>query len=127
MGRARRAKGRRPKDESAIGVDRTRGGWRVQLGDGGAVDVTSPHVDRGQVRGTITVRIGNAIKLRDTVNLTSCRSRTGLIAKLAKKGIVLEERILVALDEACRTPAPVRETGVCDGVGIFRTRCLPAR
>src|SRR5947207_14451147 len=117
MGRARRAKGRRPKDESAIGVDRTRGGWRVQLGDGGAVDVTSPQVDRGQVRGTITVRIGNAIKLRDTVNLTSCRSRTGLIAKLAKKGIVLEERILVALDEACRTPAPVRETGVCDGGG----------
>src|SRR5438445_13547519 len=104
MARTKTAKG-----EDAIQVERIRDGWRVQvkeLADGGAgvVEVTSPHLDRGRVRATITVKAGKAIKFRDSVNLTSSRSRGTLLAKLKKKGLALDERVLVALDEACRTP-----------------------
>jgi hypothetical protein len=67
--------------------------------------------DRGVIHAILTVRNCAALHYRDTVNLTSARSRTSIIQKLAEKDVVLTEQLLIALDEACRqrsTPPPAQ-------------------
>lgn len=97
-------------------VERIKNGWRIPIkgrnGEDTAIEVVSPRIDRGHVRGALTVRVGSTITYRDTINLTSRRARAKLLIHLAEKGITLEDdRPLVALDEACRRP-PAKD--VCD-------------
>jgi hypothetical protein len=81
-------------------------GWRAVLGEV-TLDAESPHFDRGAIRATLTIRDGhNKIYVRDTVNLTSSRIRQKILQKLAEKSLALEESVLIALDEACRTARP---------------------
>lgn len=87
---------------AAFEVVRTRSGWQIKL-DSLVVDVASPRVDRGAIRAALTVTNNGVIVYRDTVNLTSARSRTALIQTLAGREIMLDEKVLIALDEACRS------------------------
>ncbi len=79
------------------------------------LEAVSPHFDRGAVRAALTIRAGKTLLLRDTVNLTSARARARVVAALAEKKINLDERPLVALDEACRSGRPTAQPGGCDG------------
>jgi DeoR-like helix-turn-helix domain len=102
-------------DGSNIEIARITSGWRVEWG-GLRLDAESPHFDRGAIRATLTVRNGAAIYFRDTANLTSARVRARVIRQLAEKGVTLEDRAIIALDEACRIwPRPPEENVVCDG------------
>jgi hypothetical protein len=102
-------------DGSKIEIARITSGWRVELGEL-RLDAESPHFDRGAIRATLTVRNGTAIYFRDTANLTSARARVRIIQQLAEKGVTLEDRAIIALDEACRIrPRPCEEKVVCDG------------
>jgi len=87
---------------------RTETGWRVEL-DALALEVDNPHGDAGVIRAVLTIWRNGVIHYRDRVNLTSAKTRARLIAKLADKNIVLDERVLVALDEVCRRPPPEAE------------------
>ncbi len=102
--------------ETPIEVIRSRYGWRVTLGDL-TLDAESPHYDRGIIRATLTVRNHTAIYFRDNANLTSQRARTRVIQQLAAKDLTLDERAIIALDEACRTrPRPNEQKKLlCDG------------
>ena len=66
---------------------RIKGGWRLEVKPKDkttiVLEVVSPHLDRGQVRATLTVSTDAAIRYRNTVNLTSERARSRIIAKLA--------------------------------------------
>jgi hypothetical protein len=102
-------------DSSNIEIARINSGWRVGFGEL-RLDAQSPHFDRGAIRATLTVRNGTAIYFRDTVNLTSARARTRILQQLTEKGVTIEDRALIALDEACRTrPRSGEEKVVCDG------------
>jgi hypothetical protein len=74
------------------------------------LEVSGAHLDRGIIRGALAVFIegdeGREIIFRDTVNLTSHRCRVALLKRLEEKGIAVDERALVALEEACRKPQP---------------------
>lgn len=100
----------------------TRHGCRLDAGDL-AIEAESPYLDRGVIRATLTVRQDGAIHHRDTVNLTSERSRAKLLAKLAEKAIDLDERAIVALDEACRARPSFNgdeaQKKTCDGAPVF--------
>src|SRR5689334_2545746 len=85
-------------------VVRTRTGWQITLGSL-VLEVASPRVDRGAIRAALTVTSNGVIVHRDTVNLTSARSRAALIRSLAEREIVLDDRVLIALDQACRSGA----------------------
>src|SRR5262245_18941938 len=99
----------------SIEATRINYGWRVESGNL-KVDAESPHFDRGAIRATLTVRNGTAIYFRDTANLTSARARDRIIQQLAEKGVMLEDRDVIALDEACRIrQKPPDEQVVCDG------------
>jgi hypothetical protein len=90
-------------------VERQKGGWRLPLAHNGrtlVVGVTELEQDRRGIRGTLTVLLGDVLKQRDRVNLTSATSRKRLVTALAQKGITLPDQALVALEEACRTPLP---------------------
>ena len=96
-------------DGSNIEIARIRSGWRVDWGEV-RLDAESPHFDRGAIRATLTVRNGAAIYFRDTANLTSARARARIIQQLAEKGVTIEDRAIIALDEAYRTrPRPPEE------------------
>jgi hypothetical protein len=86
------------------------GGWVLYLPQNGhervSLEVQGARLDRGVIRATLTARIGNTIVCRDTVNLTSERTRARVIEQLAAKGISIDEGPLVALDEACRVGRP---------------------
>jgi hypothetical protein len=71
-----------------------------------SIEVDGPHINQAVVRASLTVRKEGAILHRDRVNLTSAMPRRRLLQELANKGISLDERILVTLDEACRRPPP---------------------
>lgn len=73
--------------------------------DGYRFEAISPHIDRGAVRVSLAVYNG-ALVYRDMVNLTSERARAKAITKLADKGVVIVEDVLIALDETCRTKPP---------------------
>ncbi len=104
---------------AAFRPQRIKGGWQlvVKSKDEPAiiVEVVSPHPDRGVIRGTLTVRKGEKIVHRDGVNLTSARARARLLAQVYQKGVKLDERALVVLDEACRTWTPPAGSTRCDG------------
>ena len=89
-------------DSHSIHVSRISYGWRVELGEL-KLDAESPHIDRGAIRATLTVRNGTAIYFRDTANLTSLRARTRIMQQLSDRGVTIEDRAIIALDEACRT------------------------
>jgi hypothetical protein len=105
-------------DSTNIEVVRINSGWRVDIGEL-RLDAESPHVDRGAIRATLTARNGTAIYFRDTANLTSARTRKQILQHLAEKGVMIDERAIIALDEACRTRARPRENVVCDGGAYF--------
>jgi hypothetical protein len=94
--------------------ERIRGGWRLALAINGKgrvlVEVVGAHRDREVIRGVLTVRTdgddGGALVYRGTINLTSAKARKNLCATLAEKGIQLDERALLALEDACRRPPP---------------------
>jgi hypothetical protein len=86
-------------------------GWRLSIAqDGGApLTVTAQELketDRG-VMAMLTVRRGDALAYRDRVNLTLAIARRRVRAALTTKQIALDERALLALEEAFRT---ARET-----------------
>ena len=94
----------------------TRDGWQIQDGDL-TVEASSARLDRGVVRATLTVRTPEGIRYRNRDNLTSEKSRSQIVAKLAAVGdgeVMLQERVLIALDEACRTRPLLREEAVGD-------------
>jgi hypothetical protein len=97
-----------------VDVTRIPHGWRVTV-EPLTLDAEHPHQDRGAIRATLTVREGTVIHHRDTVNLTSGRARSRLVQHLADKGLSVEERILIALDEACRRGTAGRGQNACDG------------
>ena len=107
------------KTISKVVVTRLRGRWQVvvplRCRKEATVEIEAPHLDRGQIRGTVTVKVEGSIKLRDTVNLTSRRARASFLKNLRTKRISVDERVLIALDEACRTPGPTAESRECDG------------
>jgi hypothetical protein len=94
-------------------------GWRLELEpndkDPIVLEVVSPHLDRGAVRGALTVRVGPILILRDTVNLTSSRARARIVQELAAKDVVIGERPLVALEDACRRRSPSPGAAGCNG------------
>jgi hypothetical protein len=97
-----------------VDVTRIPHGWRVTV-EPLTLDAEHPHQDRGAVRATLTVWEGTVIHHRDTVNLTSGRARSRTVKQLADKGLTVEERILVALDQACRRPAATSARNARDG------------
>ena len=105
---------------AGIAVQRIPRGWCVEVNHL-TVSAESPHFDRGAIRAALTVRNGVAIYYRDTANLTSQRIRTQIIRALAEKEVMLDERILIALDEACRTRrvSPPKQKGACDRAPDF--------
>ena len=82
-------------------VDRIPYGWRVTVGPL-HLDAESPHFDRGAIRAAVSVHTDAIIYHRDTLNLTSARVRATLMRLLASKGLDVDERALLALEEACR-------------------------
>jgi hypothetical protein len=88
-----------------ITVERITYGWRTVIGEI-TIDAESPHFDRGAIRATLTVRNHTAIYFRDTANLTSAKTRGRILKHLLDKEIALQENVLIALDEACRTSGP---------------------
>jgi hypothetical protein len=105
-------------DSPRIEVARINSGWRVDLGEL-RLDAESPHFDRGVIRATLTARNGTAIYFRDTANLTSARTRKQILQHLAEKGVMIDERVIIALDEACRTRPRQEEKVACDGDPSF--------
>ena len=95
---------------AAFEVVRTRTGWQITL-DSLVLDVASPRLDRGAIRAALTVTSDGVIIHRDTVNLTSARSRATLIRTLAARETMLDDKVLIALDQACRS-----------GTGATRTK-----
>jgi hypothetical protein len=83
--------------------------WRLTVGDL-CLDAVNPHLDQGAIRATLTVRQGEAILFRDTTDLTSQRTRAKVLAQLVEKGFVIEDKHLIALDEACSTQRPSVES-----------------
>jgi hypothetical protein len=83
-------------------VMRTGSGWMVKNGVV-SLDADSPHIDRGQIRAVLSIRQGDLILYRSTANLTSERSRRKVVAALADKDVTLDDGLLIALDDACRT------------------------
>jgi len=70
-------------------VERQKGGWRLPIAHNGrtlVVGVTELEQDRRGIRGTLTVLLGDVLKQRDRVNLTSASSRKRLVTALAQKG-----------------------------------------
>src|SRR4051812_12858953 len=88
-----------------IMVEATRDGWRVVAG-GLALEAEGIHNDRAQMRIVLTVRQGETIFYRDTLNVTGGRARRRVVDGLAEKGVTVDESLLLALDEACRRPRP---------------------
>jgi hypothetical protein len=100
---------------AAVDVVYTKRGCRVDV-DGLAVEVESPHLDRGAIRATLSIRDDEGLRYHSTVNLTSERARGHVTRKLAADGITLDEGILIALDVACRRRSPgAAEKQRCDG------------
>ncbi|MGH8064808.1 MAG: hypothetical protein ACRERE_06115 [Candidatus Entotheonellia bacterium] len=103
---------------ATIDINRIPYGWATTAGDL-TIEATNPHFDRGAIRARFTVRNCTVIHFLDTANLTSERSRARIIGKLAEKGVTLDERLIIAMDEACRTRPRPEEIVVCDGGGDF--------
>lgn len=100
---------------------RIRHGWQVQNGVV-TLDVLNPHLDRGQVRGVLTVRQEAEILYRNTTNLTNERARTKVVQALADKDVTISDGILVALDDACRQPPePAHKDTYGRGSGVSGT------
>jgi hypothetical protein len=82
-------------------------GWRLHIAQEGGAPMMVTAVDLKQnhrgVLATLTVRCGDALAYRDRVSLTSAIARRRVRAALTTKQIVLDERALVALEEASRT------------------------
>ena len=96
-------------------VSRAGKGYQIEV-DGLVLTVESPHYDRGSIRAALTIRDDDGILYRDTVNLTSERARAKVLRKLTEQhDIDLDERAVVALDEACRTGRTDDEKNVRDG------------
>jgi hypothetical protein len=110
---------------AAIEVTRIKYGWQVIIGDL-TLEAESPHFDRGAIRATLTVRNHTAIFYRDTTNLTSAKTRERILKQLQEKQLPIEDRVLIALDEACRTSRPTAEDASKnlwrDGGVTFRKR-----
>jgi hypothetical protein len=101
-----------------IDLNRIPFGWSTTVGNL-TIEATNAHFDRGAIRARLTVRNCAVIHYLDTANLTSERSRRKIVQNLEAKGVKLDDRIIIALDEACRTrPAP-EEKVVCDGGPSF--------
>ncbi|MFL5760323.1 MAG: hypothetical protein ACJ8F2_01245 [Xanthobacteraceae bacterium] len=95
-------------------------GWTVKNGVAD-FDIHSPHLDRGQIRGVLTIRQGVddgvVILYRNTVNLTSERSRQKVVRTLADKHVTVDENLLIALEDACHRPPPSAQENVYRGGG----------
>jgi hypothetical protein len=87
---------------------RTATGWRIELGKI-VVDADHPYHDRNAIRVVLTVRNNGTIVYRNTVNLTAARARRGVIKTMKARKIKLPGRVLIALDEACRSGGGRRE------------------
>jgi hypothetical protein len=105
-----------------IAVERITYGWRTVIGEI-TIEAESPHFDRGAIRAILTVRNHTAIYFRDPVNLTSAKTRGRILKHLLEKEVGLQENVLIALDEACRTSRPTSAAASQDtrgdGGGLF--------
>ena len=100
-------------------VTRAGKGYKVEV-DGLVLVAESPHYDRGAIRAALTVSDADGILYRSTVNLTSEQSRAKVLRKLSDQHqIDLDERVIIALDEACRTGRTDDEKNVRDGGSEF--------
>ena len=66
------------------------------------LEATGPRVEHAIVRCTLTVRRGEQLLYRDTVNLTNARARARLVRALQAKGVTLDDTLLLALDDTIR-------------------------
>ncbi len=103
-------------------VTRAGKGYKVEV-DGLVLVAESPHYDRGAIRAALTVSDADGILYRSTVNLTSEQSRAKVLRKLSDQHqIDLDERVIIALDEACRTGRTDDEKTCVTGGASFRKR-----
>lgn len=84
-----------------LAVERTRHGWRVGS-EGLTVDFTHWKYARGTIRGVLSIYRDSQLAYRDSVCLTSERARARVLKRATEKGLALDERALLALEEACR-------------------------
>lgn len=89
----------------AYEVQRIRHGWRI-VTDALTIDAEHPQHTRGTIRVTLSVYAEGRLAYRDAVTLTSERARARVLNRIGQKGIALDERVLIALDEACRRGQP---------------------
>jgi hypothetical protein len=86
----------------------TKGGWLLEV-DGLTVQAEEIHSTRSGIKARVTVRDADSILFCDSLNLTSSKTRADFIRKLKEKGTALDERALIALEEAIRTPDDLDE------------------
>ena len=92
----------------------TEGGWRIEAGD--ITTAATGIVLKGDAtRATISVSRAGALAHRDRVTLTSAKSRATFVRDVLKKSIRLDERALLAIDEAIRNAGESRRSDDCDG------------
>ena len=91
-----------------------RRGWRLTHSDV-VMEAADPGFDKGQIRAVLTISNNGSIAYRNRANLTSERARNKILSTLTEKGITLDERALIALEDACRKPRPTAHKNERDG------------
>ena len=87
---------------------RTQHGVEIQSGEY-LFQADSPRFESGgSLRARLSVSNG-ALLYRDTINLTSSRSRTAVLKKLAELDLNVDEGILLVLEDACRHDPPAAD------------------
>jgi hypothetical protein len=101
-----------------IEVLRTKRGWMVKNGVV-ILDAQSPYFDHGQIRCVLSAHQQEGLLYRNNVNLTSERARQKVLAGLLVKGVTVDERLLIALEDACHNPPPADDKNTSDGASNF--------
>jgi len=92
-------------------VTRIPDGWQADSNDL-LILAQSPRLDRSSIRAALTARQNGTILWTQTVNLTSDKSRNGFIKALRERGIGLDEKVLIALEDVCRRRPTEKVGGV---------------
>jgi hypothetical protein len=92
----------------------TEGGWRIESGDM-TMAATGIVLKGDATRATVSVSRAGALAHRDRVTLTSAKSRAAFVRDVVRKSIALNERALLAIDEAIRNCNESGRGDNCDG------------
>ncbi len=92
-------------------VTRISNGWQVES-NGLLILAQSPRLDRSSIRAALSARQNGTILWTQNVNLTSDKSRNGFIKALDERGIGLDEKVLIALEDVCRRRPTEKVGGV---------------